>query len=51
LAGGFSNWSSVLEEWWDEHTIWQYGIDPNTYIPEISDVAETIGHFIQVFQF
>ena len=48
MAGGFSNWSSVIKEWWTEHVIWQYGIEPTTYIPVTSDVSETIGHYIQV---
>ena len=50
MAGGFSNWSSVIKEWWTEHVIWQYGIEPTTYIPVTSDVSETIGHYIQVTQ-
>ena len=44
-ATGFPNWGAAIKAWYDEVSIYRYGQDPNTYLP---NGFAAIGHYTQV---
>lgn len=48
VAGGYRSWKKAVQMWYDEITMWKYGIEPDSYLGH--EGWKKIGHFTQMVQ-
>lgn len=46
VAGGYRSWKKAVQMWYDEISMWKYGLEPDSYLGHGG--WKKIGHFTQV---